>query len=182
MFIWPGWRVQSAGSVIFCSCSKQLRQSGEISCGQGHDEVGTCALDASNGGLSTPSDGFGPAESLLDPFAMPEGQGIALVVPGGASVDCWATCRHADSSGTPTFTRQTKKLFNEDEKRELIAFLAENPMVGDEILGTGGVRKVRFAASGRGKQGGARVISTTIWMKPCTLYACWPMPRTREAT
>ena len=29
---------------------------------------------------------------------------------------------------------------------------------GDEIPGTGGVRKVRFAAFGRGKRGGARVI------------------------
>lgn len=59
---------------------------------------------------------------------------------------------------TPTFTRQAEKLFNEDEKRELIDFLAENPLAGDEIPGTGGVRKVRFAASGRGKRGGARII------------------------
>lgn len=59
---------------------------------------------------------------------------------------------------TPIFTRQTEKLFNEDEKREQIDFLAENPMAGDEIPGTGGMRKLRFAASGRGKRGGARVI------------------------
>ena len=59
---------------------------------------------------------------------------------------------------TPIFTRQTEKLFSEDEKRELIDFLAENPLAGDEIPGTGGVRKGRFAASGRGKRGGARVI------------------------
>ncbi len=59
---------------------------------------------------------------------------------------------------TPIFTRQTEKLFSEDEKRELIDFLAENPLAGDEIPGTGGVRKLRFAASGRGKRGGARVI------------------------
>ena len=59
---------------------------------------------------------------------------------------------------TPTFTRQADKLFSEDEKRELIDMLAENPLAGDEIPGTGGVRKLRFAASGRGKRGGARVI------------------------
>ena len=59
---------------------------------------------------------------------------------------------------TPTFSRQADKLFSEDEKRELIEFLAENPLVGDEIPGTGGVRKLRFAAFGRGKRGGARVI------------------------
>ena len=59
---------------------------------------------------------------------------------------------------TPTFSRQADKLFNEDERRELIDFLAENPLAGDEIPGTGGVRKLRFAALGRGKRGGARVI------------------------
>lgn len=59
---------------------------------------------------------------------------------------------------TPTFTRQADKLFDEDQKKELIDFLAANPLAGDEIPGTGGVRKVRFAASGRGKRGGARVI------------------------
>lgn len=59
---------------------------------------------------------------------------------------------------TPIFTRQTEKLFSDEDKRELIDFLAENPLAGDEIPGTGGVRKLRFAASGRGKRGGARVI------------------------
>ncbi|MEM1377979.1 MAG: type II toxin-antitoxin system RelE/ParE family toxin [Pseudomonadota bacterium] len=59
---------------------------------------------------------------------------------------------------TPTFVRQTEKLFDDDQQRELIDFLAENPLAGDEIPGTGGVRKVRFAASGRGKRGGARII------------------------
>jgi hypothetical protein len=34
---------------------------------------------------------------------------------------------------TPTFTRQAEKLFSEDEKQELITFLAENPLAGDEI-------------------------------------------------
>ena len=59
---------------------------------------------------------------------------------------------------TPTFARQASKLFSEEEKSELIDFLAENPLAGDRIPGTGGVRKLRFAASGRGKRGGVRVI------------------------
>ena len=58
----------------------------------------------------------------------------------------------------PFFTKQAEGLFDESEKAELIAFLSWNPMAGDIIPGTGGVRKVRFAASGRGKRGGARVI------------------------
>ena len=59
---------------------------------------------------------------------------------------------------TPIFTRQADKLFREDERRELIDYLADNPMAGDQMPGTGGVRKLRFAALGRGKRGGARVI------------------------
>ena len=59
---------------------------------------------------------------------------------------------------TPTFTRQAGKLFTEEERGALIDHLAKNPLAGDEIPGTGGVRKLRFAASGRGKRGGARVI------------------------
>lgn len=59
---------------------------------------------------------------------------------------------------TPTFTRQADKLFSQDERRELIDYLAESPLAGDEISGTGGVRKLRFSALGRGKRGGARVI------------------------
>ena len=59
---------------------------------------------------------------------------------------------------TPTFTRQADKLFSEEERKELIDYLADHPAEGDEIPGTGGVRKLRFAALGRGKRGGARVI------------------------
>ena len=59
---------------------------------------------------------------------------------------------------TPTFTRQAGKLFTEDEKAELIDFLAANPRAGDVIPGTGGVRKLRFQASGGGKRGGGRVV------------------------
>jgi mRNA-degrading endonuclease RelE of RelBE toxin-antitoxin system len=59
---------------------------------------------------------------------------------------------------TPTFTRQAEKLFDETEKMELISFLSIHPLAGDIITGTGGVRKLRFAASGRGKRGGARII------------------------
>ena len=59
---------------------------------------------------------------------------------------------------TPTFSRQASKLFDEGAKQELIAFLARNPLAGDEIPQTGGVRKLRFASSGRGKRGGARVV------------------------
>lgn len=56
------------------------------------------------------------------------------------------------------FARRAEKLLSPDEHDELIWFLAQNPIGGDEIPGTGGVRKIRFAARGKGKSGGVRVI------------------------
>ena len=59
---------------------------------------------------------------------------------------------------TSAFMRRAEKLLSEAEHAELIGYLAIHPWVGDEIRGTGGVRKMRFAAMGRGKSGGVRVI------------------------
>lgn len=59
---------------------------------------------------------------------------------------------------TEAFARRADKLLSPEERDELVAFLAANPTAGDLIEGTGGVRKVRFAARGKGKSGGARVI------------------------
>jgi mRNA-degrading endonuclease RelE of RelBE toxin-antitoxin system len=59
---------------------------------------------------------------------------------------------------TPIFIRRAEKLLSEDEHGGLIAFLASHPEAGGEIVGTGGVRKVRYGAKGKGKSGGVRVI------------------------
>ncbi|MBB2173712.1 type II toxin-antitoxin system RelE/ParE family toxin [Gluconacetobacter asukensis] len=59
---------------------------------------------------------------------------------------------------TPIFTRRADALLTTEERAELIRMLAENPRVGDLIPGLGGIRKMRFAGSGRGKRGGYRVI------------------------
>ena len=40
----------------------------------------------------------------------------------------------------------------------LMEWLAVHPQAGKVIRGSGGLRKVRWAAKGRGKRGGARVI------------------------
>jgi hypothetical protein len=58
----------------------------------------------------------------------------------------------------PEFLAATKKLMDDTERAELVAYLAHNPIVGDVIPGSGGVRKVRWGLEGRGKRGGARVI------------------------
>ena len=59
---------------------------------------------------------------------------------------------------TSAFARRAEKLLSSEEHEELIFHLALHPQSGDEIPGTGGVRKVRFAAKGKGKSGGVRVI------------------------
>jgi hypothetical protein len=59
---------------------------------------------------------------------------------------------------TEAFARRADKLLNPEERDELVVFLATNPTAGDLIEGTGGVRKVRFAAQGKGKSGGVRVV------------------------
>ena len=59
---------------------------------------------------------------------------------------------------TSYFTRRADALLSRDERMELIATLATDPLAGDEIPGTGGVRKLRFGAGGRGKRGGFRVV------------------------
>jgi hypothetical protein len=59
---------------------------------------------------------------------------------------------------TSAFVRRAQKLLSTEEHEELLFFLALHPQSGDEIPGTGGVRKVRYAARGKGKSGGVRVI------------------------
>jgi hypothetical protein len=59
---------------------------------------------------------------------------------------------------TPSFLRDAKRLMDEAERLEIIAFLARNPDAGDILQGTGGIRKVRFAREGGGKSGGYRVV------------------------
>jgi hypothetical protein len=59
---------------------------------------------------------------------------------------------------TPVFTRRLQELLDEDVYAEFQVKLAKHPDAGDLIEGTGGIRKLRVASSGRGKRGGSRVI------------------------
>jgi hypothetical protein len=59
---------------------------------------------------------------------------------------------------TSAFSRRADALLATEERFALIDKLASNPHCGDLIPGLGGIRKLRFAAGGRGKSGGFRVI------------------------
>jgi len=60
---------------------------------------------------------------------------------------------------TATFLVQAKRHgLTEDEMTAIVNTLAEDPLVGDIIAGTGGARKLRHARPGGGKSGGYRTI------------------------
>lgn len=59
---------------------------------------------------------------------------------------------------TPIFTRRIQQHLSDEDYARLQAFLAERPDGGDLIKGSGGMRKLRWAGSGRGKRGGLRII------------------------
>ena len=59
---------------------------------------------------------------------------------------------------TRHYAARAEKFLSESERDALIDFVAFAPLRGDVLVGTGGIRKVRFARGGRGKSGGVRVI------------------------
>jgi mRNA-degrading endonuclease RelE of RelBE toxin-antitoxin system len=76
---------------------------------------------------------------------------------------------------TKLFTRLADEQLPDDELSRLQHYLNENPEAGDIIRESGGVRKLRWGAPGRGKRGGFRIIyylrskQGEIWL--LTLYA-----------
>jgi mRNA-degrading endonuclease RelE of RelBE toxin-antitoxin system len=75
---------------------------------------------------------------------------------------------------THLFTRLVLEYLSDEQYAELQMALVANPELGPVIARTGGVRKLRWAAPGRGKRGGYRVIyyvrrpKGVIWM--LTMY------------
>ena len=58
----------------------------------------------------------------------------------------------------PEFIKKSKDILLKEERDELLYYLSSNPKSGSLMQGTGGVRKLRWAAKGKGKSGGSRVI------------------------
>lgn len=59
---------------------------------------------------------------------------------------------------SPVFSADLLELLSDDEYSAFQRYLIANPDAGDVIQGTGGLRKVRWAAGGKGKSGGVRMI------------------------
>lgn len=59
---------------------------------------------------------------------------------------------------TPGFLRDAAAAMTDEERTEAIYFLAASPDSDDVMPDTGGGRKLRWRARGRGKRGGVRII------------------------
>ena len=68
------------------------------------------------------------------------------------------------------FSRQAASFLSSDEISDLKWYLAMNPTAGSVIPGSGGIRKLRWSAQGKGTRGGSRIIyyfhddSLPIWL------------------
>jgi hypothetical protein len=68
-------------------------------------------------------------------------------------------------SGTPCtvvtenlFVREARQFWDDKDLDDFVNYIARNPLEGDEIQGTSGLRKIRWSRPGTGKRGGVRVI------------------------
>lgn len=61
-------------------------------------------------------------------------------------------------SEMPAFLKAIQDVFGDEDIRALQNHLLSNPEAGAVIQGSSGIRKLRWAAMGKGKSGGARII------------------------
>ena len=60
---------------------------------------------------------------------------------------------------TTEYTKQAESCMDKKSRDDFISYIAQNPLEGELISGTGGARKIRWTAdSNQGKSGGSRVI------------------------
>ncbi len=59
---------------------------------------------------------------------------------------------------TKTYERTVRKLMSETDRQAMEAAIIADPKAAPVIRGTGGIRKLRWAGSGRGRRGGIRTI------------------------
>ncbi|MCY4140808.1 MAG: type II toxin-antitoxin system RelE/ParE family toxin [Rhodobacteraceae bacterium] len=59
---------------------------------------------------------------------------------------------------TRSYERAVRKLFGEEARKKMEDAIVAAPDAAPVIRGTGGIRKLRWAGSGRGKRGGIRTV------------------------
>jgi mRNA-degrading endonuclease RelE of RelBE toxin-antitoxin system len=80
---------------------------------------------------------------------------------------------------TPIFTREIRSSLADETYRALQSALLLRPEQGDLIIGTGGLRKIRWGGKSHGKSGGYRIIY--YWDKPTeTVYMLFIYPKNRQ--
>jgi mRNA-degrading endonuclease RelE of RelBE toxin-antitoxin system len=93
--------------------------------------------------------------SILEDAPLKERDGCWLLLDRPAPL---AYSRTVVIVETKSFTARIDDLLTADEYRSLQLELVRQPTAGRVIPGTGGIRKLRWGALGRGRRGGARVI------------------------
>jgi len=65
----------------------------------------------------------------------------------------------------PKFKAEATELIGTDGIAAVAVYLADHPDAGDVIPGSGGARKLRWAAKGKGRRGGARIYLMRCYAK-----------------
>ena len=76
---------------------------------------------------------------------------------------------------TTEYIRRAEKLLSDEERKDVLNYLAEHPKAGDLMEGTGGVRKLRWSRGSQGTSVGVPTISyfhsESITLYLLTLFA-----------
>ncbi len=74
----------------------------------------------------------------------------------------------------PKFKVEATELIGADGIEAIAVYLIDHPDAGDVIPGSAGVRKLRWAAKGKGKRGGARIVYLYLVVAACVyLIRCY---------
>lgn len=80
---------------------------------------------------------------------------------------------------TPILTKLISKLISDEEYHLLQLQLSIRPESGDVIKGSGGIRKLRWAGSGRGKRDGIQVIYYSF-TEDHQIYMLYAYPKNKK--
>ena len=80
---------------------------------------------------------------------------------------------------TPVFTKRIAEILTDEQYRSLQEKLVENPEAGKLIPRGKGLRKYRWAASGKGKSGGARIIYY-LYLSDDKIYMLFPYKKSDQ--